>query len=59
MQFLITKSIAVEAETPEEAVAKIGEGKTISFTVNPRPTPAVSQPARPIQLNPFAGAQSL
>lgn len=46
MQFTITKVIAVEAETPEEAVQKISEGKTISFTVNPRPTPQnVQSPA--------------
>ena len=37
MQFIITKQIAVEAETPEEAVAKLSEGKTISLSVNPRP----------------------
>src|SRR5215475_3010823 len=33
MQFVITRQIAVEAETPEEAVAKIAEGKTISLSV--------------------------
>lgn len=37
MQFIITKQIAVEAETPEEAVAKSSEGKTISLNANPRP----------------------
>jgi hypothetical protein len=39
VQFIITKQIAIEAETPEEAVAKSHEGKTISFTVSPRPQP--------------------
>ena len=43
MQFVITKQIAVEAETPEEAVQKITEGNTISLSVNPRPQPP--QPA--------------
>ena len=42
MEWIVAKQIAVEAETPEEAVTKIGEGKTISFTVSLRP-----QPARP------------
>lgn len=36
-QFVIVKQIAVEAETPEEAVGKINEGRTISLTVNARP----------------------
>ena len=40
MQFIVMKQIAVEAETPEEAVAKIAEGLTISLSVNPRPKPA-------------------
>jgi hypothetical protein len=39
MQFIITKQIAVEAETPEEAFAKIGEGATISVSVSARPQP--------------------
>jgi hypothetical protein len=39
MQWLINKQVAVEAETPEEAVAKINEGKTISFSVTQRPLP--------------------
>jgi len=37
MQFVITKQIAVEAETPEEAVQKINEGSTISLNVSLRP----------------------
>lgn len=37
MQFVITKQIAVEAETPEEAVQKINDGKTISLSVGIRP----------------------
>ena len=43
MQFVITKQIAVEAETPEEAAQKIGEGNTISLSVNPRPQPQQGQ----------------
>lgn len=46
MQWIISKQIAVEAETPEEAVTKIAEGKTISFSVNARPTPG-TLPVRP------------
>jgi hypothetical protein len=46
MQFIITKQIAVEAETPEEAVTKIAEGATISLSVNARSQPqAVPRPA--------------
>lgn len=37
MQFTITKQIAVEAETPEEAVAKINDGNTIALSVQQRP----------------------
>lgn len=37
MQYIITKQMAVEAETPEEAVAKINEGQTISLAVSLRP----------------------
>jgi hypothetical protein len=36
MQFVVIKQIAVEAETPEEAVAKIDEGSTISLQVQLR-----------------------
>lgn len=47
MQFVVTKQIAVEAESPEEAVAKAGtEGNTISLNVNLRPTPQVPRPAQ-------------
>lgn len=35
-KYIITKQIAVEAESPEEAVAKINEGKTVSFSVSER-----------------------
>jgi hypothetical protein len=50
MQFIVTKQIAVEAETPEEAVAKSGgDGKTISLASNPRPPQPVQQaPGRPL-----------
>ena len=44
MQFVVTRQIAVEAETPEEAVAKIADGQTISLSVNPRPQPMVQRP---------------
>jgi hypothetical protein len=46
MQFIVTRQIAVEAETPEEAVAKISEGQTVSLSVNPRPQP-IQRPAQP------------
>jgi hypothetical protein len=37
MNYVITKQIAVEAESPEDAVAKMSNGKTISFSVVERP----------------------
>ncbi len=43
MQFVIIKQIAVEAETPEEAVLKISEGKAISLNVTVRPQQGQSQ----------------
>lgn len=46
MQFIITKQIAVEAETPEEAFTKIAEGATISVSVNARPQPAMQIPGQ-------------
>jgi hypothetical protein len=46
MQFIITKQIAVEAETAEEAVTKITEGTTISLSVNAR-TPLQQIPPQP------------
>jgi len=52
MQFVITKQIAVEAETPEEAVAKSGEGKTISLTATPRPQQTQQPPPRTITGHP-------
>lgn len=51
MQFIVTKQIAVEAESPEEAVAKIDEGKTIAVSANPRPAPP--------QARPFSGSPAL
>jgi hypothetical protein len=51
MQFIVTRQIAVEAETPEEAVAKISEGQTISLSVNPRPQP-INRPAQPQTVKP-------
>jgi hypothetical protein len=44
MQFIVTRQIAVEAETPEEAVAKISEGQTVSVSANPRPQPIQPRP---------------
>ncbi len=57
MQFIVAKQIAVEAETPEEAVAKSGDGKTISLTANPRPTPPqqVQRPAIPAAARAITG----
>lgn len=50
MQFLVIKQIAVEADTPEEAVAKASEGATVALSATlrketPAPvrTPAVMQ----------------
>ena len=51
MQFIVTRQIAVEAETPEEAVAKISEGQTVSLSVNPRPQP-INRPAQPTTVKP-------
>lgn len=46
MQFIVTKQIAIEAETPEEAVAKMDEGKTISLSCNQRPQPQMPRPTQ-------------
>lgn len=47
MKYVVTKQIEVEAETPEEAVAKAGEGKTISLQVQVRPqAPSVAFPGQ-------------
>jgi len=51
MQFVITKQIAIEAETAEEAMSKVNEGKTISMSVSQRPQPQPQQPqTRPVTL---------
>ena len=56
MEWIVAKQITVEAETPEEAVQKINEGKTISFTVSlrpqpqQRPTPGINLPAVPTNM---------
>jgi hypothetical protein len=49
MQFAVNLSVIVETETPEEALeqAKAGKGKTVNFSVNPRP----AQPARPTPIH--------
>ena len=44
MQWVVTKQVAVEAETVEEAVAKAGSGQTIALTVNVRPTMVIPAP---------------
>ncbi len=45
MQFIVNRQIAIEAETPEEALEKTkpNEGTTISLNVNPRPQSQVQQ----------------
>jgi hypothetical protein len=40
MLYIVTKQIQVEAETPEEAVAKMAEGQTVGLSVNARPQQA-------------------
>jgi hypothetical protein len=50
MQFIVTRQVAVEAETPEEAVAKISEGQTISLSINPRQP--IQRPAQPTTVKP-------
>lgn len=53
MEYLITKQIAVEAETPEEALSKLNEGRTVHIGVNERPQQQL--PAgmpRPVQARP-------
>lgn len=50
MKYVITKQIEVEAETPEEAVAKSGEGKTISLNAQARPQSVVQQPRPGVQI---------
>jgi hypothetical protein len=46
MQFIVNRQIAIDTETPEEALEKTKpvEGSSISFSVNPRPqSPPQSQ----------------
>lgn len=38
-EFIVTKQIAVKASSPEEAVQKNAEGRTISVNATERPTP--------------------
>jgi hypothetical protein len=52
MQFIITKQIAVEAETPEEAFAKAAEGTTISFNVTARPQQPQQIQRQPTSIRP-------
>jgi hypothetical protein len=44
MQYIVTKQIAVEADSPEDAAAKSKtNGNVISLSVNPRPQQVVQQ----------------
>lgn len=43
MQYIVTRQIAVEADSPEEAVAKQATGIAIALNVSPR-QPTVQQP---------------
>lgn len=55
MQFVVNLSIAVdEAESPEEALetAKAGKGKTINFSVQPRPQQPQGQSNLPRRSDP-------
>jgi hypothetical protein len=52
MQYVITKQIAVEAETPEEAMSKLSEGRTISINVSERPQQQMPGMPRPVQAQP-------
>jgi hypothetical protein len=53
MQFVLTKQIAVEADTPEEAAGK--DGKTISLSVNARPQPQQQAAVRPMMMPGMVG----
>lgn len=47
MQYVVTKQIAVDAESPEEAVGKAStEGKVIALNCSPRPQ--MIQPQVPV-----------
>lgn len=49
-RYIITKQIAVDAESPEDAVTKIANGKTVSFTVVERPPqPQMQMPQVTVQ----------
>jgi hypothetical protein len=52
MQYIVTKQIAVEAETHEEAISKLSEGRTISISVNERPQPQLPGMPRTVQPQP-------
>jgi len=47
MQFIVTKQIAVEADTPENAVAAVDKGQTISLNVQLRPQPQTAAQRTP------------
>jgi len=45
MQYVVQRQIAVEADSPEQAIEKTkpNEGSSISVSANPRPTAQASQ----------------
>jgi len=48
MDYIVTKQLAVEADSPEEAAYKSKtEGIVMALSVNPRPQPMMSQPTVP------------
>lgn len=55
VQYIIVKQITVEGETPEDALSKINEGRTIGININERPQaqgPRVQTPVQPAQPRP-------
>lgn len=55
MEYIITKQIAVQAETPEEALSKISEGRTLNIGITERPPqPQLPGMSRPVQPQPPA-----
>jgi len=49
-EYIIIKQIAVMADSPEDAVAKIKDGKTIGFQVTERPQPPQPRITEPPQV---------
>lgn len=50
MQFIVNRQIAIDTETPEEALEKTkpSEGTSISLSVNPRPQPPQTPTRMPL-----------